>query len=107
MTTSTNETPRLHRPRRLHTHLARAAPRQHAPSRRGSLRACCLRPLTRLAPPLNLCRIFGWTRKNEITNGRWVMMGIAIGLMTEYATGVSFIDQLRLMASYLGLVDLD
>ena len=53
------------------------------------------------------CRVFGWTKKNEINNGRWVMMGIAIGLMTELATGVSFIDQLKLMASYMGLVDLE
>lgn len=110
-------------------------------------------------------RVFGWTRKNEISNGRWVMMGILIGLMTEYATGerggrcrrrvenwccpaggqlehqhhtparchspprcignalltwtpthpsnpaapagVSFIDQLKLMGSYMGLLDLD
>jgi hypothetical protein len=51
--------------------------------------------------------VFGWTKKNEINNGRWVMMGIGIGLMTEYATGVSFIDQLKLMASYLGIVDID
>lgn len=52
-------------------------------------------------------RVFGWTKKNEIANGRWVMMGIGIGLMTELATGVSFIDQLKLMASYMGLVDLE
>lgn len=62
-----------------------------------------LRPL----PPVPPHRVFGWTKKNEISNGRWVMMGIGIGLLTEYATGVSFIDQLRLMASYMGLVDLD
>lgn len=67
-----------------------------------SLRSAPHVPLTR---PRR--RIFGWTRKNEINNGRWVMMGFAIGLMTEYATGVSFIDQLRLMASYMGLVDLE
>lgn len=52
-------------------------------------------------------QVFGWTRKNELGNGRWVMMGLAIGLLTEYATGVSFIDQLRLMVSYLGVIDLD
>jgi len=51
--------------------------------------------------------VFGWTKKNEINNGRWVMMGFGIGLMTEFATGVSFIDQLKLMASYMGLVDLE
>jgi predicted acyl esterase len=52
-------------------------------------------------------QVFGWTRKNEISNGRWVMMGLAIGILTEYATGVSFPDQLRLMVSYLGIWDLD
>jgi len=52
-------------------------------------------------------QVFGWTRKNELGNGRWVMMGLAIGLLTEYATGVSFIDQLKLMVSYMGLIDLD
>lgn len=52
-------------------------------------------------------QVFGWTRKNELGNGRWVMMGLAIGLLTEYATGVSFIDQLKLMVSYLGVIDLD
>ena len=52
-------------------------------------------------------QVFGWTRKNELGNGRWVMMGLAIGMLTEYATGVSFIDQLKLMVSYMGLIDLD
>lgn len=52
-------------------------------------------------------QVFGWTRKNEISNGRWVMMGLAIGMLTEYATGVSFIDQIRLMVSYLGIVDIE
>ncbi|KAL6779639.1 OHP2 [Auxenochlorella protothecoides x Auxenochlorella symbiontica] len=50
--------------------------------------------------------IFGWNKKNEILNGRWVMMGIAIGLLTEYATGVSLVDQIKLMISYLGLADI-
>lgn len=54
----------------------------------------------------NACRVFGWTAKNEITNGRWVMMGIAIGLLTEYATGVDFPDQLKLLLSYLGIADI-
>lgn len=53
----------------------------------------------------NVCRVFGWTPKNEITNGRWVMMGIGIGLLTEYATGVDFPNQLKLMLSYLGIAD--
>ena len=78
----------------------------------------CVHPLALVAlhslhtPPLPparslLRRVFGWSRKNEIPNGRWVMMGWAIGLMTEYATGKSFIDQFKLMASYMGLVDMD
>lgn len=52
------------------------------------------------------CRVFGWTPKNEITNGRWVMFGFAVGLLTEYATGVDFIQQLKLMVSYLGIADI-
>merc|ERR1712185_292865 len=48
----------------------------------------------------------GWTLKNEITNGRWVMMGLAIGMLTEYATGVDFIDQIKLTISYLGIADI-
>ncbi|KAK9815281.1 hypothetical protein WJX72_001049 [[Myrmecia] bisecta] len=51
-------------------------------------------------------KVFGWTKKNEITNGRWVMFGLAVGLLTEYATGVDFIDQLKLMSSYLGIADI-
>ena len=49
---------------------------------------------------------FGWTAKNEILNGRWVMFGVGVGLLTEYATGVSMADQLKLMVSYLGIADI-
>merc|ERR1719235_2089259 len=52
-------------------------------------------------------KVLGWTYNNEITNGRWVMMGLAIGLLTEYATGVNFIDQIKLTVSYLGIADVD
>ncbi|GLC39150.1 hypothetical protein PLESTB_001298800 [Pleodorina starrii] len=52
-------------------------------------------------------QVFGWTQKNEISNGRWVMFGLLVGMLTEYATGVDFIDQLKLMVSYLGIADLD
>merc|ERR1719453_1706038 len=41
-------------------------------------------------------KILGFTPQNEITHGRWVMMGLAIGLLTEYATGVNFNDQIIL-----------
>ena len=33
------------------------------------------------------------------------MFGLMVGLLTEYATGVSFPDQIKLLFSYLGLVD--
>jgi hypothetical protein len=49
--------------------------------------------------------VFGWTPANEIGNGRWVMFGVFVGLLTEYATGVDFPNQLKLMLSYLGIVD--
>lgn len=52
-------------------------------------------------------RVFGWTESNEIGNGRWVMFGVFVGLLTEYATGVDFPNQIRLMLSYLGIVDMD
>jgi hypothetical protein len=37
--------------------------------------------------------VFGWTQKNEIGNGRWTMFGLLVGMLTEYATGVDFPDQ--------------
>jgi len=40
-----------------------------------------------LPPTLRCCRFFGWTKANEINNGRWVMFGFAVGLLTEFATG--------------------
>ncbi|CAM6093355.1 unnamed protein product [Calypogeia fissa] len=52
-------------------------------------------------------RIFGWTRKNEIANGRWVMFGLAVGLLTEFATGSDFVDQLKIIVSNLGILDVD
>eukprot|EP00244_Chara_vulgaris_P012954 TRINITY_DN707_c0_g1_i3.p1 TRINITY_DN707_c0_g1~~TRINITY_DN707_c0_g1_i3.p1 ORF type:complete len:170 (+),score=24.56 TRINITY_DN707_c0_g1_i3:698-1207(+) len=51
-------------------------------------------------------RIFGWTRPNEINNGRWTMFGIAVGLLTEYATGVSLVDQIKIIISNLGIADI-
>ena len=45
--------------------------------------------------------------KAELANGRWVMMGLMIGLLTEYSTGVNFIDQLKLLVTNLGIADLE
>lgn len=50
-------------------------------------------------------RLLGWTATNEITNGRWVMFGLLVGLLTEYATGVNFVDQIRITISNLGIAD--
>ncbi|MEW5315689.1 MAG: hypothetical protein WDW38_007099 [Sanguina aurantia] len=52
-------------------------------------------------------RGYGWVKSAEINNGRWVMFGWGVGLLTEYATGVNFISQLKLMVTYLGIADLD
>jgi hypothetical protein len=52
-------------------------------------------------------RAFGFTKKNEITNGRWVMFGFFVGMLTEYATGVDFPGQLLQTVSYLGLWDFE
>ncbi len=47
--------------------------------------------------------VFGWTKSNEISNGRWVMFGLFVGMVTEYATGVDFPNQLKLTVSVLGI----
>lgn len=39
--------------------------------------------------------LLGWTRANEISNGRWVMFGILVGLLTEYATYVAAVARGR------------
>ena len=50
-------------------------------------------------------QVFGMTPKNEINNGRWTMFGLLVGMMTEYATGVDFIDQIKLTISVMGIAD--
>ena len=34
------------------------------------------------------------------------MFGLMVGLLTEYATGVNFPDQIKLLLSYLGIADI-
>ncbi len=36
-----------------------------------------------------------------------VMFGFAVGLLTEYATGVDFIEQFGQIVTYLGIADLE
>ncbi|WOG82042.1 hypothetical protein DCAR_0101201 [Daucus carota subsp. sativus] len=50
---------------------------------------------------------FGFLAKNEISNGRWAMFGFAVGMLTEYATGSDFVDQVKILLSNFGIVDLD
>ncbi|XP_047977251.1 light-harvesting complex-like protein OHP2, chloroplastic [Salvia hispanica] len=50
---------------------------------------------------------FGFIAKNEISNGRWAMFGFAVGMLTEYATGSDFVDQLKILLSNFGILDLD
>ncbi|KAL9277255.1 hypothetical protein ACSQ67_025196 [Phaseolus vulgaris] len=50
---------------------------------------------------------FGFIGKNEISNGRWAMFGFAVGLLTEYATGSDFVDQIKILLSNFGIVDLE
>ena len=38
---------------------------------------------------------------------RWAMFGIAVGLLTGYATGTDFVDQLKIIVSNLGIADLE
>ncbi|OAY58504.1 light-harvesting complex-like protein OHP2, chloroplastic [Manihot esculenta] len=50
---------------------------------------------------------FGFLGKNEIANGRWAMFGFAVGMLTEYATGSDFVDQVKILLSNFGIVDLE
>ncbi|XP_052202348.1 light-harvesting complex-like protein OHP2, chloroplastic [Diospyros lotus] len=51
--------------------------------------------------------VFGFVGKNEISNGRWAMFGFAVGLLTEYATGYDLVDQVKILLSNFGIVDLE
>ncbi|KAF5955278.1 hypothetical protein HYC85_008134 [Camellia sinensis] len=46
---------------------------------------------------------FGFIAKNEISNGRWAMFGFAVGMLTEYATGSDFFDQVKILLSNFGI----
>lgn len=50
---------------------------------------------------------FGFIGKNEISNGRWAMFGFAVGLLTEYATGSDLVDQVKILLSNFGVLDLE
>ncbi|KAL6958531.1 Light-harvesting complex-like protein ohp2, chloroplastic [Sarracenia purpurea var. burkii] len=50
---------------------------------------------------------FGFIGKNEIANGRWAMFGFAVGMLTEYATGSDFVDQVKILLSNFGILDLE
>ncbi|CAI9116479.1 OLC1v1017640C1 [Oldenlandia corymbosa var. corymbosa] len=50
---------------------------------------------------------FGFIGKNEISNGRWAMFGFAVGMLTEYATGSDLVDQVKILLSNFGILDLE
>ncbi|KAL8514991.1 hypothetical protein ACS0TY_013903 [Phlomoides rotata] len=50
---------------------------------------------------------FGFIGKNEISNGRWAMFGFSVGMLTEYATGSDFVDQVKILLSNFGILDLE
>ncbi|XP_073276439.1 light-harvesting complex-like protein OHP2, chloroplastic [Primulina huaijiensis] len=50
---------------------------------------------------------FGFISKNEVSNGRWAIFGFAVGMLTEYATGSDFVDQLKILLSNFGILDLE
>ncbi|KAL9683691.1 hypothetical protein QQ045_015519 [Rhodiola kirilowii] len=55
----------------------------------------------------NVGPFFGFLAKNEISNGRWAMFGFAVGMLTEYATGSDFVEQVKILFSNFGILDLD
>lgn len=50
---------------------------------------------------------FGFVGNNEIANGRWAMFGFAVGMLTEYATGSDFVDQVKILLSNFGILDIE
>ncbi|KAL0650001.1 hypothetical protein Bca4012_092692 [Brassica carinata] len=50
---------------------------------------------------------FGFQPKNEISNGRWAMFGFAVGMLTEYATASDLVDQVKILLSNFGIIDLE
>ncbi|XP_044510742.1 light-harvesting complex-like protein OHP2, chloroplastic [Mangifera indica] len=55
----------------------------------------------------NVGPFFGFMGKNEIANGRWAMFGFAVGMLTEYATGSDLVNQVKILLSNFGIVDLE
>ena len=40
-------------------------------------------------------------------SNRWAMFGFAVGMLTEYATGSDFVDQVKILLSNFGIIDLE
>lgn len=38
---------------------------------------------------------------------RWAMFGFAVGMLTEYATGSDFVDQVKILLSNFGILDIE
>ena len=52
-------------------------------------------------------RIIGWVPKAEMYNGRFAMFFLAVGLLTEYWTGISIPGQIEEMARVGGFIGPD
>jgi len=48
-----------------------------------------------------------WLTNQKFHLYRWAMFGFAVGLLTEYATGSDFVDQIKILLSNFGIVDLE
>mmetsp|Transcript_28992 Transcript_28992/g.43804 ORF Transcript_28992/g.43804 Transcript_28992/m.43804 type:complete len:175 (+) Transcript_28992:134-658(+) len=55
----------------------------------------------------NDARILGWTERAETYNGRYAMFFLAVGLLTEYWTGVSMPGQVEEILRLLGILGFD
>jgi hypothetical protein len=42
---------------------------------------------------------------HTVKNLRWAMFGFAVGMLTEYATGSDFVQQVKILLSNFGIVD--
>ena len=62
---------------------------------------------TRQAKEYEEARIIGWVPKAETYNGRFAMFFLAVGLLTEYWTGITIPGQIEEMARVGGFIGPD
>lgn len=62
---------------------------------------------SRMANDYEAARIIGWVPQAEMYNGRFAMFFLAVGLLTEYWTGISIPGQIEEMARVGGFIGPD